>query len=562
MNRHRHIAIALTFLLCTIGCSDRAPDMRLSRVAAIVSESPKEALSLLDSINYSRLSTANQHYYDFLTIKATDKAFIRHPSDSLVLQIINYYDHHRSSGLYTEALYYGGRVYNDLGDYPTALNYYQNALDRLPSTTHNLQLRGQVLSQMGSLLNSLRLYERAIPYVEEVIRIDSIAKDSINLMYDTQLLGSIHLHARNYDTAEALFKSAKQLAEPISAADVAFQNVCLAAIKYHTGQIDSALTLIRPTLTQVDSISRDMTLGYACDIYRQANIPDTALIYAHELIHSKYPYNRINGYQVILSPDMVAYSPIDSVIRHIADYRTEAEAYLERNGKQEALLQNSFYNYQLHQRERIKAETKNQQLHVWIIVLLLTAFILTVSLLALKYHAKSQQLQLHKALSKLSTLRQELSNSIHTSQQPPTPTDTEELRQQLRYELLAIQKKSQQYAVAPTLLESGAYKQITEKLAQGKAIPETSPIWKELEASVAQCYPGFTRRLNLLMGGALKPSDLNIALLIKCQITPTQLAILLGRSKSTIAYRRDALSIMAFGKKIGTTAIDDIIHYL
>ena len=59
----------------------------------------------------------------------------------------------------------------------------------LPEDTPYLTLRANVLSQTGRLLNTLRLYERAIPYIEESIRVDSVLNDSLGLMFDTQLLG-------------------------------------------------------------------------------------------------------------------------------------------------------------------------------------------------------------------------------------------------------------------------------------------------------------------------------------------------------------------------------------
>ncbi len=144
--------IIILMLLC--GCSGHTPDERLARIAGIVSDSPGEALAALDSIDPGSLPEADRHYHDFHTVKANDKAYNRHTSDSLILDVIDYYESHQSTGLYPEALYYGGRVYSDLGDYPTAIFYYQKSLGNInDDDMSSLHLKGNVTSQLGRQFN-------------------------------------------------------------------------------------------------------------------------------------------------------------------------------------------------------------------------------------------------------------------------------------------------------------------------------------------------------------------------------------------------------------------------
>ena len=117
----------LIFLPILIGlmcgaCSKKSPvDAKFEEINILCDTDPHIAMSMLDSIDYGVLSTADRHRYDLLSIKSRDKAYVRHASDSLILDVVEYYDGHRKSGLYPEALYYGGRVYSDIGDLPTAL---------------------------------------------------------------------------------------------------------------------------------------------------------------------------------------------------------------------------------------------------------------------------------------------------------------------------------------------------------------------------------------------------------------------------------------------------------
>lgn len=83
--------ILLHFLIMwTPGCSHPEPNAALTRVAGIVSDDPKTAMVMLDSIDSRKLSDADRHFHDFLTVKARDKAFVTHESDSLIIDVIDY----------------------------------------------------------------------------------------------------------------------------------------------------------------------------------------------------------------------------------------------------------------------------------------------------------------------------------------------------------------------------------------------------------------------------------------------------------------------------------------
>ena len=70
-----------------------------------------------------------QMYYRLLCIKANDKAYITHTTDSLILPILHYYEEGGDPALLSTAYYYAGRVYRDLNDAPQALAYFQKGLE-------------------------------------------------------------------------------------------------------------------------------------------------------------------------------------------------------------------------------------------------------------------------------------------------------------------------------------------------------------------------------------------------------------------------------------------------
>lgn len=577
-----HILLFLTtVLLFLAGCSGHS-DARLEHIAGIVSGNPEEAISLLDSIDPGALSTADRHYYDLLTIKANDKAYVTHKSDSLILSVIDYYSTHEKD-LYPEALYYGGRVYSDLGDYPSALRYFQQSLDLLPEDTEKLKLKGHVLSQTGRLLNTLRLYEQSIPYMEKVIRINSQLKDSVNLLYNMQLLGAIYMHMEKYYKAEPMFKAAREIAKKVSPVDQHQQDIYLAAIKYFKDEQDSALNLIRKAIPEASHFYRNFALAYGARIYLECDILDTAYIYARELINNDLN-NKATGYGTILSPKLRKLVPPDSINIYVSDYRELMEHTLNQNESQEALLQNTLYNYQLHERERIKAEKDKAFLKEcmlgFVIVILLMAFIIVY----LKNRNKSSIIRLQQSLDNINKLKYELShvksnlpsiegsytsasaeednqasNSISTVRR----TTENELRERLRNELLSISEISNnKYFVPDIILQSEVYERLQKMIMDSRSIKDNDEIWTELINVVTQSSPKFITNLNLLTSGKLTSLDLHTALLIKCGFKPTQMAILLGKSNGTIVSRRETLCIKVLDEKLSIKVIDNIIRLL
>lgn len=579
----RILTYALSLLLL-VRCAESKPDQRLAEIDRIIEESPETALGCLDSIEPLELSEYDRQYLDFLKVKAKDKAFVTHTSDSLILKAIDYFSKHDRAHIYPEVLYYAGRVYSDLGDRPTALDYFQTSLEKVRKDNQDTKLEGKILAQISENLHSLRLYEEAITYVEESIRLDSIGNDSVLMVYDLFSLGGILLDMGRYDKAEHILCTAKNLAERTAPNEIPSLDMLLAATKFHKGEVDSALCLIRPVLKNLDHMTGNTALAYACDIYHKADIPDTALIYARMLINGENPANRNTAYEILLSPEMESLIPSDSIIAYAHAYRDNIERLLDRNVSAEAIIQNSLYNYSIHEREKAKAVKRNATLTIWLGSVAIFALGLLTLTLFLRNRNKSQLLKLHEAIDTISELRYEIkqknkkgiTDSGNFLEEKRNETDIndwslhknlspgqEDLKNQLRENIMALYEANRGDIDIPNvILSSEAYNKLKDKIKNGQIISHDNEIWTKLENVVTSVAPDFKKRITLLAGGKLKPIDMQMALLIKCGIKPTEMSGLAGRSKSTIAYRRKELAKRLFGKELSLETIDSIIRLL
>lgn len=549
-------------------CSESKQDKRLTNIKEILSESPREALSYLDSINYNDLTSADRHYYDFLLIKARDKSYVMHTSDSLILDLVSFYE---GSNLFPEILYYAGRTYSDLGDYPRALEFFQSGLIQISeNTSESIHLKGNILSQTARLLNNLRLYNQAIPYLKEAIEIDSIEADTFNLAYDNQLLGAVYLHLNNLSDAEDRFIKASMYAQHLSSRDIAHMQMYRAATKLRQQDIDSALSLIKGIPQKVRPIQQNVAYAYASDIYLSAGLTDSAYYYADKLIHSSSFNNRKNGYRNLFSKDLYNLIPKDSIQIYINDYYTTLESYYDSHEAQQALIQNAFYNYQIHQRERIRAEKRNSQFAYIIGILFIFVLVFIIVILFQRYKKRTLLFSLQSAVIELEDLRKSLSErtllaseNIESQNNRQSLSELEVLKRRLQEQINHLMSESaRRTPINPIILNSEVYRTINNCILNNKTIPENSSIWTDLEQTIISCSPLFKERLQLLVGQDFKPHDYQVVLLIRCGITPTQMTILLGRTKGTISYRRKHVCEMVLGEKIGSQFIDDIIRYI
>lgn len=240
----KYILGALLIILIA-SCGTTPLNPTLVELEEMADTTPEVALDSLHRISKEDLSRADKVYYDFLSVKLADKALIRHTSDSLIISVIDYYSSHEPKDRYAEVLYYGGRVYHDIGDFPSAIEYYGEALNQIEGNKDFLKIKGNILSQMSSLLNSMRLFDEARRYIKMSIEVDKELEDTANLMYDFEVIGLNLMNDKYYDAAEHTFNKASMLANRIDSLASVRDSTYLAGIKHYKKESDSAVALIK-----------------------------------------------------------------------------------------------------------------------------------------------------------------------------------------------------------------------------------------------------------------------------------------------------------------------------
>ena len=563
INRTLLFIIAIALLAC--GCTRQQPsDPRLQRLTLSVDTGPQAVIDSLAAIDPATLGEFDRHYYNFLTVKARDKAYIVHTSDSLILNVIN---HFGRSPKMAEALYYAGRVYSDLGDYPTALRYFHDALDRISDDPEEDELRGRVLSQTGRMLSNCGLHRQSLPYLKECLELSISRNDTVNTTYDYQLLGSIYLDLQEYDTATIYLDKAYSLAKHLSDADLAFMEGFLAIAFYQQNKIDSALIMIRNVPERIFDDDKDFFLVYASNIYFKAEKFDTAYMYAKQAINSPKSDFQISAYCALLNPELRKYSSPDTIFEYLERYRMAIRQMHRQIDEKSITVQNAQYNYAVHEREAQRQSEVNTSLKGWLISITIIILILTIAVLYLKQRNSRYIIRLQTSLQELERLNARIAaeeaNATEAIPYLPTTVDIADIPQQISNELAIIEARTDKNPTLPeSVTGSKAFQDLQQMMQQGQPLKTECKLWQDLRQTVTEAFPEFQNTLYRMSGGTIKKDDMDLAILIKLGATPIQLAKLLCKSPGTITYRRRQLLAKLAPEQESISSLDPLIRHI
>ena len=125
--------LLLLLLIGACGCRNRKTSYPpLIRQAEYWAEAcPDSAIACLDLIHASlqELMEEERMYCHMLRIKAEDKLYIPHTSDSLINRIVRFYEQQGDDRRLAEALYYKAGVYRDCNEPSRAIRTYLSAAE-------------------------------------------------------------------------------------------------------------------------------------------------------------------------------------------------------------------------------------------------------------------------------------------------------------------------------------------------------------------------------------------------------------------------------------------------
>ena len=249
---------------------------------------PDSAISLLRHLRpqFSSGSETDRMYYQLLCIKADDKTFIPHESDSLIMSLVDYYKSKRDRELLAEAYFYAGSVYRDLNDAPEQLKYMQLSLEVMPDD-YPLTKRMLTYYQIGRLFILQDLDEEAVPSFREAIRLCKLSGDTVRLVHFLRDAAFAWERLNENDSAMNYCSKALNLANHINN-ETLRDGVQMQLASYFNrhGYHKKALEMVRPII-QKPKEKQDISGYYAIAsrIFEDNAKEDSLLIFYHVLLN-------------------------------------------------------------------------------------------------------------------------------------------------------------------------------------------------------------------------------------------------------------------------------------
>lgn len=587
MKAFKTILYFALLLLALYSCSNRPSPRALQVADSLTYCQPDSAVALLQQMKESILAEpeATQMRYNLLCIKAQDKAYITHTSDSLIQLVVRYYRKHKDKTYLPEALYFAGRVYRDLGDAPQALEYFQRAISHSTEDT-DYKLISNVYSQIGMIFLYQDIYDKAPEMFREAYHYSVLAKDSIGIVYGLRDIGRSFTTLKQADSAIYYYLKADEQAIQIK--DLELRSVINSELSgYYTelGRYEEAHKAMRIAISKKKE-ERLPLYAITAQYYEHTNQLDSATNYYLKLLRAgNYIFKQAaywGLYKIARSRGRT-----DETLMYLDQYLAYTDSLQSMTQEETIRKINALYNYQLSRKENRKLKLQTfQERKLKVIFGIGFVFSIVLFIAYREYHKRKEQAQkiqrqklerIKKEQYKLS-LAQIEKNQKDIEALELSLREAEAMHDQLLQDYLNAQKKlieknSEQIEAKQIvqdqaevkLKQSDIYKKFhsvqkegEEEKEEEKKIKINSSDWQELNKAIDEAYNQFSQRLQELY--PVTDIELKVCLLLKIGLSPLQIAIITIRSKQAISSTRKRLYKKLFNDDGNTEQLDSFIR--
>lgn len=481
-----------------------------------------------------------------LMVKAADKAYLTHTSDSMLRPALDYYAARPSDTLRPEAFYYAGRVYSDMGDYPRALDYFGRALAAM-SPGRNSVRQSIIHDQMRSIYGSQFLYAEELEHARASLDIALHTNDTVGLIQGWSIVGGALLSLHKPDSAAACYRNAWQLAEafgdPHRCDKLRLQ---LINFFYETGRYASADSILRhhfPThIYHNEKYTRNAILT---SYYLEIEQWDSCMYYANLVLSGDgSPYSQMFGHGGMAKSYLGLNRP-DLALPHMKIYHRMLDSLRREENQALSLRVEAAYDYSLRERDNIELQVAGDRLRRTVFALMA----LVVGLLGFGWGIYYRQRSRANSVE-LEKLRMEKAMGVLEDENRKLGMESMELRSEM--------KKLAEARADRELSAQDATSRIKSLLEGSRMEKMTDSDWSSLEEALDVTLPGFCTRLRTL---GLTEREYRVSLLARLDLGNKSISVLIGASAHGVGMARLRLS-RRYGKGDRSADWDEFLRSL
>jgi hypothetical protein len=559
------IFILLSMLLSCTG--NKVYDHQLSKADSIMDiadDSAQIAIKMLDALKpeWSKFTKAQRMRYDLLYHKAMNKAYIDFTSDSTMLAVVDYYEHHGTANDKMLAYYILGCVYRDMHETPMALEYYNKATEQADTAAQDCDYATlcRVYSQMGVLFSKQYLPYQELFSFEKATHYAYKAHDTLNAIRYYYNKTGAYTYLDNEDSAIIVNTRAAELFRKHGYdrdADIAFG--CNYVYYLKRNNIDKAKKAFEAYNRVNFAGNQNYEDSYAFLLYEkglfflQTNQLDSAYCKLNESLKlSKSFSNKAITTKTLAQYYLKRNNPILAAM-----YAMKSTEYndsdLVRVRKTQLHQLQAMYDYSRNKRLAMVAEQKSEKRIMVIYVVILCSiilFCLSIFIYKLQMNKKNHRISLiqqlyNDSLLKLQSNQRELQrvkdlNELEVIQQK------EEIIMNLKNTIKDIREKFSGSLLTDTdiILQNSAIFRKIQFITLHPKEKLSNEDWIELSDLIEQLIPSFPQMLK----NRLTEKEYHICLLIRLHILPSSISNLVGLSNSGVSLSRKRMLEKVCGK--------------
>ena len=582
--KEKVLYLLLIIMLLASCAGNRKYDDLMQRADSIMNvndDSAKVAIRMLDGVKSQlpEYTQAQKMRYELLRHKAMNKACITFTSDSVMKEVVDYYEDHGSANQRMLANYVLGCVYRDMHEVPLALEYYNKATEQADTTAADCDYGTlyRVYSQMGFLFSKQYLPYQLLDAFGKAEKYAYLAKDTLNAIINYQNRESAYYYLGNKDSVIAINLRAsnmfKQIGDNNNAAIALGCNYSYYIEKQDSVNAKKAFEAYFSTGYEGNSNYGDAKAFLLCEkgtYYMFVSRLDSAFSCLNQSLKLSKSYSNKAAATKVLAQ---YYARVNKPVLAMK-YALKSSEYNDSDllAVRESQLQQiqAMYNYGRNQEIARKAELKAERITMLVYVLIaggVVIFLLLTHLYLKQLKKKKEKILVTKHLydDSLLKLRQkqeelELLRTVNDRKIADVIKEKEQTINKLKDDLKDIRDKYSNSSLSDVdilLKESSIYKRIKYLELHPKEIMREND-WIELEETIEQLIPSFIP----LLKNRLNVIAYRICLLVKLEISTSSIAILLGLSSSAISKYRKVMLEKLCGRSGKPKDFDEYIRQI
>lgn len=547
----------------------------LQKADSLVEDAPEKALSLLrkDSAAIYGQGKAGVMGFWLLKTHAEDKLYVTHLSDSIMQEVVDYYEDHGTSAQQAEAYYVLGRVYCDMRLSGSAISAFKKAIETRGEDSATYLYKYKAASWLGVLYEDKRLWKEAMAAQKEAYGYALKSGRKAPVIYALRDIGRLYDYQGQGKRGIPYYRKASAIA--LESGNAYLYNMVeeeLASVYIGQGMMAEARKSLSTPVAKGADVYEDIAARYYiwAFYYERMSKLDSALYFYQRAI----PFSNVE-----IKHD--AYADIASLYKRMGNYGKcikYYELYEDMSDSLERTKRTEYENLIEYVEKSLSANRDKLRAMKWntglaIIVALLVLILVPLgayTLYAFRKRKIERQLQ-HERLKayrgkmndsrkrdkeELSALRERLNNSSHAmiDMQQELLQTTERLVAK-EEEVRDLRKRQQELKITG-LQRAECY----GKFHDDKFLPALKD-FVELQQVLDDTYDNFTSKLKELIP-AIREEELWVCCMIKMGMTPVRMCKVLSCNPNYLSMMRKRLYKKIFHQEGSATDFDAFIKDL